>query len=128
MPGYDATQPVPTEPTSKWGRWSKRIAAAVALVVAGLALVTNLDRFANRNTLPACDSSRAKDTLSDIHKKSQVDASAYREIRELSRTDDAVMCHASLSLKNGAALSYDFKLYKEGDEMKLIISNAKDEP
>lgn len=104
------------------------VVGAVVLIVGGISAIKGINSFIDRDKIPACDSQRAKDTLSDIHKERNVQATAYRGITTISRTDDEALCHASLDLKDGAALSYDFKMFKDGDDMRLIITDAKDEP
>ena len=92
-------------------------------VVAVLALIA-VARFTTRNDLPGCDSTQAKNTLSDIFKKNNVDAARYNEIKTLTTLDDMITCNATLTLRDDSKLVIDYRLFKEGGSMKLLITRS----
>jgi hypothetical protein len=115
----------PPPPPAKRGWTVSRIvqlvAGLVVTVVGALVLIGNL---MTRNDLPDCDSTRAKDTLSDIFKKNEVNAARYDEIKRLTKADDEVTCHAKLTLRDGGKLEIDYKLLREGADMTLRITRS----
>jgi hypothetical protein len=102
-------------------RWVQII---VGLGLGVLFIFILVAKIATRNDLPACDSTRAKDTLSDIFKNRNVDATRYDEIKGLTASDAEVTCNATLTLRNNSKLVIDYKLFREGDGMKLLITRS----
>ena len=115
---------VPPPPAPSWTRrLTKIVGIVVAIVLAGIAIIN----FGMRNELPGCDSARAKDTLSNIFKERDVKATRYDSIDMISKTDEEIKCHASLTLEDGAKLQINCRLFKESGEMRLLITDAVDE-
>jgi hypothetical protein len=96
------------------------IAVAVVFGLIGLA------KLITWNDLPGCDSTKAKNTLSDIFKQRKVEATRYDSIDTVSKKDDEILCNAKLSLKDGGKVAIDYKLFKENNETRLLITEAKD--
>jgi hypothetical protein len=84
-----------------------------------------IDKLMHANALPACDDKRTRDTLSDIHKANQVDATAYNFIKEVSTSESEIRCTANLALRGGGTLEYDFRIYKDGADIKVEITNSR---
>ncbi|MEA2991732.1 MAG: hypothetical protein QOD40_652 [Alphaproteobacteria bacterium] len=103
------------------GRITQLVVGVVLLAVVGLIMVA---KFATRNDLPGCDSTRAKDVLSDIFKKNNVDATRYDEIKTLSKSDDEITCYAKLTLRDNSAQEIDYKLVREASDMRLQITRS----
>jgi hypothetical protein len=68
---------------------------------------------------------RTRDTLSDIHKANQVNATAYNFIKEVSTSETEVRCVANLALRGGGTFEYDFRIYLDGSEIKVEITNSR---
>jgi hypothetical protein len=106
----------------KWVRWLIGVFAAITLLAAGAGMI---DKLANRNSLPKCDAQRTRDTLSDLNKANQVNASAYNSIKETGRSENEVRCVANLALRAGGSLEYDYRIYREGSGMKVEITEMR---
>lgn len=85
-----------------------------------------LAKILSWNDLPGCDSTRAKDTLSNIFKEKKVEAARYDEINTVSKKDEEILCTAKLTLKDNSRVSINYKLFKENSEMRLLITEATD--
>ena len=117
-----STEPaVAAKPQSTAMGWIKRIVYGVIGVIGILIAVIT---FASRNDLPGCDSKRAKDTLSDIFKERKIEAAAYDEIKTLTSGQDEITCNAALTLRNKSKQAIDYKLFREGSDMKLLITRS----
>jgi hypothetical protein len=68
----------------RWLRWLMYCFAAITLLAVGAGTI---DKIANINTLPGCDAQRTRDTLSDLNKANQLNASAYNFIKQISTND-----------------------------------------
>ena len=101
----------------------QKIVYIAVAVVFGLIGVAKLITW---NDLPGCDSTKAKNTLSDIFKQRKVEATRYDSIDTMSKKDDEILCNATLSLKDGGKVAIDYKLFKESGETRLLITQAKD--
>ena len=111
----------PTVDHAQLLRWIQWTVAAVVVVL--LALIA-IAKFATRAEIPGCDSTAAKDALSDILKKTNVDATRYDEIKTLTTLKDMVTCNAMLTLRNDSNLVIDYRIYQEGGSMKLMITRS----
>jgi hypothetical protein len=114
------TPPAAKQP-SRAGRITQIVVAVVLVAVFGLIL---LGKIVTWNDLPGCDSTRAKDVLSDIFKKNNINASRYDEIKTLSKADDEITCNAKLTLRDNSTLEIDYKLFREGGETRLLITRS----
>ena len=106
----------------KWVRVLVMIFAAIILLVT---LAGAFDKFTSMGSLPACDAQRTRDTLSDLNKQNQVNASKYNVIKKVSATDTEVLCVANLALRDGGTLEYDFRIFKEESAIKVQITNSR---
>jgi hypothetical protein len=96
--------------------WFQRILAVVGIVL--FAMIA-LGRYLERNELPACDSQRARDTLSDIFKQQNVDATAYDQRRTVSSSDNEVVCVARLTVRGGSHVSVDYRFFRDGEAQRI---------
>jgi hypothetical protein len=103
----------------KWLRWVTLAFTGIIAAVSVLALIGKISEF---GSLPRCDAQRTKDTLSDLNKQNQVNASSYNSLKTLSSADDEVKCRASLALRDGGTLEYDYRIYKAPDGVKVQIT------
>jgi hypothetical protein len=94
----------------------------VGLVAVGVVIV--LAKFVTRNDLPGCDSTRAKDTLSNIFKQNNIHASRYDEIKTLTTAESEITCNATLTLRDNSKFVIDYKLFKDGSDMRLLITRS----
>jgi hypothetical protein len=98
-----------------------RLIGIPVLAVAGVLLYRGLyDYF----VLPACDSSRAKDTLADVLKQLKMEPLRYEPLRTVSTRKDKVVCSAALPLADGTNLYIDYSFFWQGatSSMKYSVS------
>ncbi len=87
------------------------------------------DRF----TLPECDSSRAKQTLSNVLDQLKVEPLRDEPIRTISSSKQQVVCGVVLPLSDGGTLNIDYTFFWQGStvDMRYSISRkpaAKEPP
>ena len=96
-------------------------AAITALVtVAGL-----IDKVTSVGSLPACDAQTTRDTLSDLNRENKFSATKYNFITDVAKTDTEVTCTASLALKGGGNVEYDYRITKDGGTVKVKITEIR---
>ena len=96
-------------------------AAITALVtVAGL-----IDKVTSVGSLPACDAQTTRDTLSDLNRENKFSATKYNFIKDVAKTDTEVTCTASLALKGGGNVEYDYRITKDGGTVKVNITEIR---
>lgn len=105
--------------------WQRLLKMAVLAIVGIFAALMVIGKVTTFGKLPACDASNVKDTLSDLNKKQEFNASRYNSIRERGRTDDEVLCTANLELRAGGSVEYDFRIYKEESGTKVMITDIR---
>ena len=102
----------------KWVRWFLYVCIGVTVLVTGAGII---DKTANIGSLPTCDAKRTRDTLSDLNKANQLNATAYNFIKQVSASESEVKCTANLALKSGT-VEYDYRIYKEDGGIKVQIT------
>jgi hypothetical protein len=114
---WAAARPSATTPY----RLSFRLIGIPALAVAGVLIYRGLH---DRLVLPECDSSRAKQTLSDVLKQLEVEPLRDEPLKTISSSRDQVVCNVVLPLSGGGRLSVDYSFFWQGSaaEMKYSIS------
>ncbi len=96
-------------------------AAITALVtVAGL-----IDKVTSVGSLPACDAQTTRDTLSDLNRENKFSATKYNFIKDVAKTDTEVTCTASLALKGGGNVEYDYRITEDGGTVKVKITEIR---
>ena len=106
----------------KWLRWLVGVFAVITVLAVGAGLI---DKIVNVGSLPACDAQRTRDTLSDLNKANQVNASAYNFIKQTSASDTEIRCTANLALRAGGTLEYDYRIYKDGSTIRVQITDQR---
>ena len=98
-----------------------RLIGIPALAFAGVLIWRGLQE---RLTLPECDSSRAKSTLSDVLKQLNVEPLRDEPIKTISSNKDQVECSVVLPLSDGGNLNIDYSFFWQGStaQMKYSIS------
>jgi hypothetical protein len=82
-----------------------RLIAIPALAFAGVLIYRGVqDRF----TLPECDSSRAKQTLSDVLGQLKVEPLRDEPIKTISSSKELVVCNVVLPLSDGGTLNINY--------------------
>ena len=74
---------------------------------------------------PACDAKTTRDTLSDLNKAQQFNASHYNSLKLRSASDAEALCTASLALRDGTSVEYDYRIYKDGSSVKVQITEIR---
>ena len=104
----------------------QRIFLYVCAAVAGLATLAGIvGNMSSIGTLPACDAQRTRDTLSDLNKAHQFNATKYNFIKKVSQSDSEVVCTANLALKGGTNVEYDYRITKESGAVKVKITEVR---
>lgn len=106
-------------------KWLRILVMIFTAIIVLVTLAGAFDKFTSMGSLPACDAQRTRDTLSDLNKQNQVNASKYNFIKKVSATDTEVMCVANLALRDGGTLEYDYRIYKEESAIKVQITNSR---
>jgi hypothetical protein len=106
----------------RWLRWLLYAFAAITVLAVGAGMI---DKIANVNTLPACDAQRTRDTLSNLNSANKVNASAYNFIKQRSASDTEVLCTANLALRGGGTLEYDYRIFKDGGQIRVQITSSR---
>lgn len=106
-------------PVARPPSWQRYVRIA-SYAIAGLTLLLTMGLWlSNRNTLPGCDSSRAKETLSNVFKSNKLNPTRYDEIKTLSKSDQEVRCAASLPLSEGGIIRVDYRFFWEESTAKI---------
>jgi hypothetical protein len=102
-------------------RFLFRLIGIPALAFAGVLLYRGVHE---RLTLPECDSSRAKKTLSDVLSQLKVDPLRDEPIKTISSSKDEIACNVVLPLADGGTLNVDYGFFWQGSaaQMKYSIS------
>ncbi|MGO9701501.1 MAG: hypothetical protein ACLPX7_19805 [Xanthobacteraceae bacterium] len=98
-----------------------RLIGIPAVAFAGVLVWRGLQE---RLTLPECDSSRAKSTLSDVLKQLKVEPLRDEPIKTISSNKEQVQCSVVLPLSGGGNLNIDYSFFWQGSsaQMKYSIS------
>lgn len=98
-----------------------RLIGIPAVAFAGVLVWRGLQE---RLTLPECNSSRAKSTLSDVLKQLKVEPLRDEPIKTISSNKEQVQCSVVLPLSGGGNLNIDYSFFWQGSsaQMKYSIS------
>ena len=103
-------------------RFLIRLIGIPAVAVAGVFIYNGLR---DRLVLPACDSSRAKNTLSEILKQLKLEPVRLEPLNTVSSTQQQVVCSALLPLPDGANVAVDYSFYWQGSNATMKYSIAR---
>lgn len=117
--GDPSPQPTQRAPRSRLA--ARLIAIPLIGVVAGLLYYGLHDRF----FLPACDSDRAKRTLSDILGQLKLEPSRYEPLTTVSSGKTQVLCKATLPLPDDGQVVIDYSFYWQGSQANMRYSVAR---
>ncbi len=98
-----------------------RLIGIPALAFAGVLIYRGVQE---RFTLPDCDSSRAKQTLSDVLSQLKVEPLRDEPIKTISSSKQQVACNVVLPLSDGGSLNIDYNFFWQGNtaDMRYSIS------
>jgi hypothetical protein len=114
--------PSPSSSPVQRYRLAFRLIGIPAAAVAGVLIYRGLrDHF----VLPACDSDRAKQTLSDVLKELKLEPTRYEPLTTVSSDKDQVTCSALLPLPDGASVAVDYKFYWQGSTASMRYSVSR---
>ena len=120
-PPRSARWSAPRPPSNNSNRTLFRLIAIPALAFAGVLIYRGVhERF----TLPECDSSRAKSTLSDVLKQLKVEPLRDEPIKTVSSNNQQVVCNVVLPLSDGGTINIDYTFFWQGNtaDMRYSIS------
>ncbi len=99
-----------------------RLIGIPALAFAGVLIWRGLQE---RLTLPECDSSRAKSTLSDVLKQLKVEPLRDEPIKTVSSNKEKVECNVALPLSDGGTLNVDYSFFWQGSTAQMRYSISR---
>jgi cell division protein FtsW (lipid II flippase) len=106
-------------------RWLKRFVLVCTVIVAAMALLKVVTSLSAMGKIPACDAKTTKDTLSDLNKQQKFNASHYNSLTARSSTDTEALCTASLALRDGTTVEYDYRIFKDGGAVKVQMTDIR---
>jgi hypothetical protein len=106
-------------------RWLKWFVLACTVIIAAMALLKVATSISAIGTIPACDAKTTRDTLSDLNKAQQFNGSHYNSLKLRSASDAEALCTASLALRDGTSVEYDYRIYKDGSSVKVQITEIR---
>ena len=99
-----------------------RLIGIPVLAVAGVIIYRGVR---DRLVLPACDSDRARQSLSQILKELQLEPVRYAPLNTVSSTKTQVVCNALLPLPDGAHVAIDYSFYWQGSKANMKYSVSR---
>lgn len=106
----------------KWLRYFLYACITVTLLATGIGLIGKLGSI---GSIPKCDAKTTRDTLSNLNKQNKFNASKYNFIKQVSASDSETICTANLALSAGGSVEYDYRIYKEGSTVKVVITEIR---
>ena len=106
-------------------RWLKRFVLVCTVIVAAMALLKVVTSLSAMGKIPACDAKTTKDTLSELNKQQKFNASHYNSLTARSSTDTEALCTASLALRDGTTVEYDYRIFKDGGAVKVQMTDIR---
>jgi hypothetical protein len=101
-----------------WQRKLMQLFMVIILLAVAAGIIGNLTSI---GTIPACDAQQTRDTLSDLNKANQFNASKYNFIKSVSTADSETTCTANLALSGGGTVEYDYRIFKDKDDSKIKV-------
>ena len=109
----------------KGPRWLRYLLYSFAAITALVTIAGLIDKVSSTGSLPACDAQTTRDTLSDLNRENKFSATKYNFIKNVAKTDTDVTCTASLALKGGGNVEYDYRIFKDGSSVKVKITEIR---
>jgi hypothetical protein len=106
----------------KWLRYLLFVFIAITLFATVAGLIANV---AGIGSIPECDAKQTRDTLSDLNKQNKFNASKYNFIKKVSTSESETTCTANLALSGGGTVEYDYRIFKEGSNVKVLITDIR---
>jgi len=106
----------------KWQRYLMRVFIVITLLATGAGLIANISSV---GSIPACDAQTTRDTLSDLNKQNKFNASKYNSLKTVTTSDTETTCTANLALWGGGTVEYDYRIFKEGGAVKVMITEVR---
>ena len=106
----------------KWLRYLLFVFIAITLFATAAGLIANV---AGIGSIPACDAQQTRDTLSDLNTQNKFNASKYNFIKTVSASESETTCTANLALSGGGTVEYDYRIFKEGSNVKVLITGIR---
>jgi hypothetical protein len=121
-PLRSARRSAPGPPPNNSNRILFRLIAIPALAFAGVLIYRGVQE---RFTLPECDSSRAKSTLSDVLNQLKVEPLRDEPIKTISSSKQQVVCNVVLPLADGGTLNIDYTFFWQGNTADMHYSISR---
>ena len=106
----------------KWLRYFLFVCIGITLLATGVGLV---GKVGSVGSIPACDAQTTRDTLSDLNHQNKFKASKYNFIKKVSSSDTETICTANLALSGGGTVEYDYRIFKDGSTVKVLITEIR---
>ena len=106
----------------KWLRYFLYACIAITLLLTGVGIIGKVGSI---GSIPACDAQTTRDTLSDLNKQNKFSATKYNFIKQVSASDSETICTANLALSGGGTVEYDYRIFKEGSAVKVLIAEIR---
>ena len=106
----------------KWLRYLLFVFIAVTALATRAGLI---DKITGIGSIPACDAQTTRDTLSDLNRQNKFNATKYNFIKKIASSDTETRCTANLALSGGGSVEYDYRLFKEGSKVKVLITDIR---
>lgn len=106
-------------------KWLRYLMYVFIAITALATLAGVVSKISDIGTVPGCDAQRTRDTLSDLNKQNQFHATKYNSIKTVSTSEAENTCTANLALSGGGSVEYDYRIFKEGSDIKVAITDIR---
>jgi hypothetical protein len=114
-----------TQAARKMSGWQQKLMYVFITITAVVTLLGAIANFAMSGSIPACDAQQTRDTLSDLNTQNKFNATKYNFIKEVATSDNETKCVASLALKGGSTVEYDYRIFKDNGTIKVQITDIR---
>jgi hypothetical protein len=116
-----SASPKSASPKSKAGSLITKIAyQIVAIIFVVLSLIRVYNFFFP--SLPDCDGSIARDTLSDIFKRDNLQPASYDDMKTVTKSKDELSCSARLKMSDGSLMDIAYRIYWQGKDPYVEVT------
>jgi hypothetical protein len=106
-------------------KWMRYLMFFFIAVIAIVTLAGTIDKVTSIGSIPACDAQTTRDTLSDLNHQNKFKATKYNSIKSVTKSDSEATCTANLALSGGGSVEYDYRIFKEGGKVKVLITDIR---